>query len=139
MREHLSILSLSSVFCCRAGSGYPNGYRVLGNSRGGCPLPSSQFVITYCDQSFLVLGTVCPRHPPYPVLPSCPLSRAFPYLQSGDAGGRRSAPAVCQSLSSADPTSVISKCLYFIRHSVTDVGPPYMTGHHCRIMSTLNT
>jgi len=30
----------------------PNGYPVLGNSRGGFPLPSSQFVITYCDQSF---------------------------------------------------------------------------------------
>jgi len=44
--------SLSSVFCCRAGSGYPNGYPVLGNSRGGFPLPSSRFVITYCDQSF---------------------------------------------------------------------------------------
>jgi len=27
---------------------------------------------------FLLLGTVCPWHPPYPVLPSCPLSRAFP-------------------------------------------------------------
>ena len=48
----LSLFSLSSVFCCRAGSGYPNGYPVLGNSRGGFPLPSSRFVITYCDQSF---------------------------------------------------------------------------------------
>ena len=45
-------LSLSSVFCCRAGSGYPNGYPVLGHSRGGFTLPSSWFVITYCDQSF---------------------------------------------------------------------------------------
>jgi len=45
-------LSLSSVFCCRAGSGYPNGYPVLGNSRCGFPLPSSRFAITYCDQSF---------------------------------------------------------------------------------------
>jgi len=44
--------SLSSVFCCRTGSGYPHGYPVLGNSRGGFPLTSSQFVITYCDQSF---------------------------------------------------------------------------------------
>jgi len=52
---------------------------------------------------FLLLGTVCPRHPPYPVLPSCPLSRVFPYPQPGDAGGRRSAPAVCQSLTSAAP------------------------------------
>jgi len=54
---------------------------------------------------FLLLGTVCPRHPPYPMLPSCPLSSAFPYPQPGDAGGCRSAPAVCQSLTSADPTS----------------------------------
>ena len=45
---------------------------------------------------FLLLGTVCLWHPPYPVLPSCPLSRAFPYPQPGNAGGRRSAPAVCQ-------------------------------------------
>jgi len=45
-------ISLSSVFCCRAGSGYPNGYPVLGNSRGAFPLPSSRFAITYCDQSF---------------------------------------------------------------------------------------
>jgi len=47
---------LSSIFCCRAGSGYPNGYPdgypVSGNSRGGFPLPSSRFMITYCDQSF---------------------------------------------------------------------------------------
>ena len=50
---------------------------------------------------FLFLGTVCPWHPPYPALPSCQLSRAFSYLQPGDAGGRRSAPAVCQSLTSA--------------------------------------
>ena len=54
---------------------------------------------------FLLLGTVCPRHPPYPVLLSCPLSRAFPYPQPGDAGGRHSAPAVYQSLTSADPTT----------------------------------
>jgi len=53
---------------------------------------------------FLLLGTVCPWHPPYPVLPSCPLSRVFPYPQPGDAGGCRSAPAVCQSLTSADPS-----------------------------------
>jgi len=46
----LLLLSLSSVFCCRAGSGYLNGYPVLGNSRGGFPLPSSRFI--YCDQSF---------------------------------------------------------------------------------------
>jgi len=53
---------------------------------------------------FLLLGTVCPRHPPYLVLRSCPLSRALPYPQPGDAGGRRSASAVCQSLTSADTT-----------------------------------
>jgi len=95
-------LSLSSVFCYRAGSGYPNGYPVLGNSQDGFPLPSLWFVITYCDQSFSFLGTVCPRHPPYPVLPSCPLSRALPYPQPGDASGCHSAPAICQSLTSAD-------------------------------------
>ena len=40
----VSLVSLSSVFCCREGSGYPNGYpvypngySVLGNSRGGFP------------------------------------------------------------------------------------------------------
>jgi len=77
-------LSLSSVFYCRAGSGYPKGYPVLGNSRGGFPLPSSGFVIPCCDQSFpsawhcFVRGTL-------PVLPSCPLSRVFSYLQPGDA------------------------------------------------------
>jgi len=95
-------ISLSSVFCYRAGSGYPNGYPVLGNSQDGFPLPSLWFVITYCDQSFSFLGTVCPRHPPYPVLPSCPLSRALPYPQPGDASGCHSAPAICQSLTSAD-------------------------------------
>jgi len=31
---------------------------------------------------------------------------AFPYLQPGDVGGRHSAPAVCQSLTSADPTMI---------------------------------
>jgi len=29
-----------------------NGYPVFVNSRGGFPLSSSRFVITYCDQSF---------------------------------------------------------------------------------------
>jgi len=48
----ISLSSLSSVFCCRARSGYPNGYAVLGNSQGGFPLPNLRFVITYCDQSF---------------------------------------------------------------------------------------
>jgi len=41
------------------------------------------------------------------VLPSCPFSRAFPYPQPGDAGGRRSALAICQSLTSADPTALV--------------------------------
>jgi len=48
---------------------------------------------------FLLISTVCLRHPPYPVLPSCPLSRAFPHPQPGDVGGHRSAPAICQSRS----------------------------------------
>jgi len=42
----------SSVFCCRAGSEYPNGYPVFGNSRGGFPLPSLRFVIRDCDRSY---------------------------------------------------------------------------------------
>jgi len=71
----------------------------LGNSRGGFPLPSLRFVITYCDQSFpSPWHCFFPRHPPYLVLPSCPLSRAFPYPQPGDAGGHRSAPAICVCL-----------------------------------------
>jgi len=37
----------------------------------------------------------------YPLVHSC---RAFPYLQPGDTGGHGSAPAVCKSLTSADPT-----------------------------------
>ena len=58
-------LSISSVFCCRAGSGYPNGHSVLGNSRGGFLLPSSRFMISeIVIRVFLLLGTVCPRHPP---------------------------------------------------------------------------
>jgi len=40
-------ISLFSLLL-RAGSGYP----VVGNSRGGFPLPSLRSVITYCDQSF---------------------------------------------------------------------------------------
>jgi len=58
---------------------------------------------------FLLIGTVCPRHPPYLVLPSCPLSRVFPYPQPGDTGGQHSAPAICQSLTSADPTDWCGK------------------------------
>ena len=52
---------------------------------------------------FLLLGIVCPRHPPGATLL---FSRAFPYLQPGDMGGHCSAPAVCQSLTSADPMRV---------------------------------
>jgi len=94
----------SSVFCCRAGSGYPNGYPVLGNSRGGFPLPSSRFVITYCDQSF---------PSPWHWLSAAPLLSGATLLSTLEGiplsitrgrGGRRSAPAVCQSLTSADPT-----------------------------------
>jgi len=77
---------------------------LMGNSRGGFPLPSSWFVITYCDQSFPSPWHCLSTAPPYPVLPFCPLSRAFPYPQPEDAGGRRSAAAICQSLTSADPT-----------------------------------
>jgi len=32
---------------------------------------------------FLLLGAVCPWHPPYLVIPSCPLSRAFPICNLG--------------------------------------------------------
>jgi len=49
-------------------------------------------------------------------------SRAFPYLQPEDMGGRFSAPAICQSLTSADPTtchlllfSIIEKKLHSIQ------------------------
>ena len=92
------VFSLSSVFCCRAGSEYP----VLGNSQGGFPLPSSRFVITYCDQSFtslalFVRGTL-------PILLST--LEGVPLSTTWDAGGRCSGPAVCQSLTSADPTSM---------------------------------
>jgi len=97
------VLSLSPVFCYRAGSGYPfHGYPVLGNSRGGFPLPSSLFVIRVPSPRwiclkrlsglhlprfgigvFLLLGTVCPQHLLYPVLPLCPFSRAFPIRNLG--------------------------------------------------------
>ena len=39
------------------------------------------------------LGTVCPRHLLYPVLPSCPFSRVFHCPQPRDTGGCHSAPA----------------------------------------------
>jgi len=104
---HKQILSLSSVFCFRAGSGYPNGYPVLGNSRGGFPLPSSQFVIAYCDQSF---PSPCYCLSAAPSLSSATLLstlEGIPYLQPGNAGGYRSAPAICQSLTSIDPTRYV--------------------------------
>ena len=57
-------------------------------------MPSSRLVITYCDQSFPshwhCLSTASSLSG---AIPSCPLSRAFPYPQPGDAGGRRSASA----------------------------------------------
>jgi len=96
-------LSLFSLLL-RASSGYPNGYPVLGNSRGGFTLTSSCLWSHIVIRVFLLLGTVCLRHPPYLVLPFCPLSRVFPYPQPGDADGRRSGPAVYQSLTSADPS-----------------------------------
>jgi len=103
--NHLnSCLSLSSVYCCRAGSGYPNGYIVLGNSRGGFPLPSSRFVITYCDQSFPSLWHCLSAAPSLSGATLLSTLEGVPYPQPRDAGGRRSAPAVCQSLTPADPT-----------------------------------
>jgi len=68
-------------------------------------------------RAFFFLGTVCPRHLPYPAVPSCPLLRAFPYPQPGNVGGRRSAPAVCQSLTSADPT----KCFVSSRNVIDGI------------------
>jgi len=79
----------------------------LGNSRGGFPLPCSQFVITYCNQSFPSPWHCLSTAPPDLVLSSCPLSRAFPYPQPRDAGGHSCAPGICQSLTSADPISVV--------------------------------
>ena len=85
---------------------------------------------------FLLPGTVCPWHPPYLVLPSCPLSRAFPYLHPGDAGGRRSAPAVCQSLTSADPTVytyiIIVKNYVQLHHAVRISGKLHYTRNDVR-------
>ena len=76
-------MSLSSVFCYRAGSGYANGYPVLGNSQGGFPCRPRGLWSHIVIRVFLLLGTICLRHPPYPVLPSCPLSRAFPICNLG--------------------------------------------------------
>ena len=102
-----SLSSLSSVFCCRAGSGYPNGYPVLGNSWGGFPLPSSRFVITYCDQSFPSPWHCLSAAPSLSGATLLSTLEGVPYLQPGDAGGRQTAPAVCQSLTSADPTRYV--------------------------------
>jgi len=49
-------LSLSPVFCCRAGSGYPNGYPVLGNSQGGFPLPSLRLSIALLVRVCMSIG-----------------------------------------------------------------------------------
>jgi len=111
------MFSLSPVFCCRAGSGYPlHGYPILGNSLGGFPLPSSRFVIRVpsprwiCPQRLSGLylpqfgiGAFSPRHclsaaslsgaTLQSILEGVPLSASS---QPGDAGGRRNAPAVCQ-------------------------------------------
>ena len=101
MAYHECDIPLSSVFCCRAGSGYPNGYPVLGNSRGGFLLPSSRFVITYCDQSF---------PSPWHCLSAAP-SWCYPLVHSWGRSpihnlGTRVVAVVpqCQSLTSADPT-----------------------------------
>jgi len=94
---------------------------------------------------FLLLGTVCPRHPPYPVLPSCPLLRAFLYPQPGDAGGRRSAPAICQSLTSADPICIwnldsvscmaryFTWCLSLTWHKVMDIWFIFLLWNVCKL------
>jgi len=66
------------------------------------------------------------------VLPSCPLSRAFPYPQPGDAGGRCSAPAVCQSLTSADPPTSQFNLLDILKIKIT-----LYCAHVCRISSAI--
>ena len=68
-------ISLSSVFSCKAGSGYPDGHSVLGNIRGGFPLA----FLAVCDHilwsefsfslALFVRGTL-------PVLPSCSRGRS---------------------------------------------------------------
>jgi len=95
-QRHFKKICLSSVFCCRAGSGYPNGYPVLGNSWGGFPLPSSQFVIRDCDQSFPSPWHCLSTAPSLSGATLLSILEGIPYPQPGDAGGRRSAPAVCQ-------------------------------------------
>jgi len=106
-KEYIKQTSLSSVFCFE---------QVLDILMDILPWEIAEVVSPCLPRGlwshivirvFLLLHTVCLQHPPYPVLPSCPLSRAFPYPQPGDAGGRRSAPAICQSLTSADPTIVV--------------------------------
>jgi len=85
--------------------GILNGYPVLGNSRGGFPcLPRGLW-------SHIVISFPSPWHclSAAPSLSGATLlstleGMAFPYPQPGDVGGRRSATAVCQSLTSADPT-----------------------------------
>jgi len=68
---NLSLSLFSLLLYCRFWI-YPNGYPVLRNSWGGFPLPSSQFVIAYCDQSF-----PSPRH----CLSAAP-SRCYPLVHS---------------------------------------------------------
>ena len=99
---HTRSLSLFSLLL-REGSGYPIGYPVLGNSRGGFPLPSAWFVITYCDQSFpspwhcLSMAHSLSGATLFCTLEGIPLSATW------GRGGRHSASAVCQSLTWADP------------------------------------
>jgi len=120
-----SLTTLSSVFCCRAGSGYPNRYSVLGNSRGGFPLPSSRFVIKYCDQSFpspwhcLYAAPSLSGATPLSILKGVPLS----------AGGCRSASAICQSLTLADPTTHVGYLFSWWKHSTSL--PFILCSHTC--------
>ena len=75
-----------------------------GNSQGGFRLPSSRFVIRDCDQSF-----PSPRHclstaPSLSGATLLSIPEGVPLPATRGHGGHRRAPAVCQSLTSADPT-----------------------------------
>ena len=78
--------------------------RKLGSPSKNMTSDFLQFVITYCDQSFpspwhcLSTALSLSGATLLSTLKGVPLSTTW------DAGARRSAPAVCQSLTSADPT-----------------------------------
>jgi len=82
----------SDAICRRSSYGitycksFPSPRRICLKRLSGLHLPRSG------NRVFLLLGTVCLQHLLYPVLPSWPFARAFPYPQPGDAGGRPSAP-----------------------------------------------